>query len=224
MSERDLQLRAEDPTLSPQERLGKRVDDLEDAISSKRIDIKQLPVAALQRRLFNEWQPEGDRLLLPASVGPDSLAATPHARVAGGSSAAQDTTSGVTLPVPFGVVTYDEGADADQFSFSSPTRLTCQRSGLYTMSAYIVWPAEGAGVGAPAGTIWAQWINHSADNNLARKDAQRQDIAPGIQIIETVTTEYRMVKGEYIELHAFQNTGAGRRITTAQLMWSWISN
>jgi hypothetical protein len=97
-SERDLQLQAEDPTLSAHQRLEQRVEELE---AGPRVGLKQLPMQALQERLLQNWQPEGDNLLLPQSVGPDSLKLTARQVLAtdtGGGIALTLTTTAQDVP------------------------------------------------------------------------------------------------------------------------------
>lgn len=181
-------------------------------------------VQELERRL-ESIQRNFDKLAAqyPAGIGEQYQPQVPQARVSVGSIAANDVTSSVTLALTFDTVEYELPADVDQWASGTPKRLTCVVPGLYDIDAYIVWPSEGGGGGMPAGGIWAQWINHNSAGALARVDLTRQDNAQAIQPIQTVSTQYRLAAGEYVELHAFQNSGAGRRVSAATLAWHWVS-
>lgn len=213
MSERDLQLQAEDPTLSAAERLTKRVEELEDAISSKRIDLKQIPVAALQRKLFSEWQPEGDQLLLPSSVGPASLAAVPQARVS--TTSFTHTSSGSYVAVPFDTEAYDLGAASEQFSVSNASRLTCMVPGLYSMGGIAQWAPNATG---------HRRLGILINGATFVTESFTHDPQAAVNSTDSVHSEHRLAAGDYIELRSLQNTGGNLATTGVHFWFSWRSN
>jgi hypothetical protein len=219
-SERDLQLQAEDPTLSAHQRLEQRVEELE---AGPRVGLKQLPMQALQERLLQNWQPEGDNLLLPQSVGPDALQAVPQARVYL-TSATNHTSTGNWQKVPLDTSTFDLGADAAHFD-NTNDRLLIHRSGLYLVQGSIIFAANGTGIRslqlAPNGST------PSTGTGTIDTDAIAGSAAAGATL--RGSTIWRFNAGDYVELYGFQSSGGNLAysVGSPRLTWlsiAWLSN
>lgn len=108
VAERDLQIKAEDPTLTANERLARRVSELEEQLAG-RISLSKLPLSQIQDRLHQSWQPDGDTLLLPESVGESSLedgSVTPQKRSEAVVADPSSRVSGASTLLTTSLVTY----------------------------------------------------------------------------------------------------------------------
>lgn len=92
--------------------LAERLDALEAKLNSLKLD--DLPLAAIQRKLENDWQPDGNVLLQPNSITRDQLASGLKLAVGTGTLAFVASTDSATLTVKhkLGLVPIAAGAIA----------------------------------------------------------------------------------------------------------------
>ncbi len=85
------------------------------------------------------------------------------------------------------------------------TRLTCNTAGLYVISGAVRFAANATGIREIG-------IMLNATTNLALQDSHTNSGA--FDMIMTVTTEYELVVGDFLELTAFQNTGGNLNVVS----------
>jgi hypothetical protein len=202
-SERDLQLQAEDPTLSSHQRLEQRVEELE---AGPRVGLKQLPISALQERLLQNWQPEGDNLLLPGSVGESTLAdravttrvhaAVPHALVTR-TGVLQHTSTGNYQKITLDTIVIDEGADESNFDSINGV-LVCRVAGAYSLHGTVTYAINA--VGSRHGAIAVNGTNTLLLSSHPTTAAAVGAVAVGSGIV-------RLDVDDQVELRGWQNSG-----------------
>lgn len=120
-------------------------------------------------------------------------------------NANQLTAHGVWAAVIFDTQRWDDPDDTMWAVAPNPTRLTCQMDGIYVIAGGVAWAANA--VGARAISILlngAAWI---AEQDMLSIGA--------IQTGHALTTIYKMVVGNFVELRVWQNSGGNLNIIGA---------
>lgn len=129
--------------------------------------------------------------LANGSVGPANLAAMPAARLT--ASASQNFTNAVDR-VQFQVVPFASQITADT---TTNFDLTVPRTGIYTITAELLWAANGAGFRLLS-------INSNFNGELG---ADTRPAVAGYDTLQTVTTVARLAAGDHVYAAAAQTAG-----------------
>lgn len=96
--------------------------------------------------------------------------------------------------------------DNDQWVLApNPTRLTCQWDGIYVITGNVSWEANVTGI-----RMVRIVVNDAVD--VARTQAQNLMLNAMQQI---VTTTYKLVAGDFVELAVYQSSGGNLNVLTA---------
>jgi hypothetical protein len=139
----------------------------------------------------------------------------PQARVY--NSAALTLANATATPITFNSERWDLGTSTEQHSTSANTsRLTCRTPGLYAIVGHLEYAANAVGFRSAA-----IQLNGAAFVGI-------QHITAATASIVSVSTQYRLVVGDYIELIGRQNSGGNLNVTVGanyspELAWYWVS-
>jgi hypothetical protein len=144
------------------------------------------------------WVPVG-----PAYV-PGALPPALGARV--WRSTAQSIPNGAWTPISFDTVRYDSGST---WVAANPTRLTCQVAGVYTITGHLIYSPNTAGSQRNAAIL----LNGSI--YLAQQAPAVSGYSASQYTRVSVNTTYRLNVGDYVELQAWQDSGAAVSLLTS---------
>lgn len=183
----------------------------------------RLPGSDTENRAL--WQPAEDNFLqlaqrFPLLPGSDNFQRVPQARVY--NSAAISVANNSVQALTFDSEIYDfvPSGVSEQHSTSSATgRLTCRVPGLYTITGQIQFN-EVVSTGVRQLRIR---LNGATTICFVNQPGSSVD-----DVYLLASTEYRLVVDDYVELLAYQNSGAARNVAannhySAQFMFSWRS-
>lgn len=133
----------------------------------------------------------------------------------------QSIPNGVTTALVFNSERYDDvpAGLSEQHSVSTNTsRLTCRIAGLYHIEGALVFTGNATGVRS-AGVR----LNGSTPIVWDEMGANASSLG------QTVSTEYRLAVGDYVELVAFQNSGGALNVVNVanyspEFMWHRVSD
>ena len=113
--------------------------------------------------------------------------------------------SGGVLAIDFDSQRWDDPDDNQWAVAPNPTRLTCQFDGTYVISGSALWAANAVGVRDIRIRLnGATYIANQREQGLIASD-----------LSQTVTTPYKMVATDWVELIAYQNSGGNLNILSA---------
>lgn len=117
-------------------------------------------------------------------------------------------TTGVTTALTFNTVRYDQGSPPRQHdTVNSPSRLTCQMTGVYSIAGTVVFAANGTG-------IRNLFIQLNGTTPLA--SCLVNAVSTGGNATNVVVmTHYLLVANDYVELMATQTSGGNLDIVAA---------
>lgn len=121
---------------------------------------------------------------------------------------AQSIANNTWQAVEFTAITTDNG----MFSVTTPTRLTVQRAGVYVVDMWALFDVDAAGVRGIQIRLnggSAQWVASSLSpgNNTGGYDDNTANLQASCAL--------SLVEGDYLELLAFQNSGAALNVDLA---------
>lgn len=193
--------------------LEERVADLERILDPKqgRVPLGSLPVKGLNERMKELMVPEGDQFMLPHSVGIDSLAEVPHARVY--STAAQAIPALTHTALTHNTVHFKSEGNSIQVDLANfPTRITFTEGGLYLVYASVIFDGttnvlskltilyNAAGAYAAPNEYDSQEMSASAAGNV-----------PGLQAVSL----HRVAPGEHVESYGLHGAAVNTYIDAA---------
>jgi len=109
--------------------------------------------------------------------------------------------TGNFLPIDFNQQRWDD-PDDDQWVIGTPTRLTCQFDGIYVITGHVYWAANATG-------IRGLHIFLNGATNLCGTTHINLN-ATGLN--QSITTTYKLVVGDFVELRVYQNSGGNLNI------------
>ena len=112
--------------------------------------------------------------------------------------------TGNWLPIDFNQQRWDD-PDDNQWAIGTPTRLTAQIDGIYVISGCIAWASNVTGERRVA-------IRFNGGNHVAE---QREQTVVAGWVVQSVSTTYKMVATDFVELMAFQNSGGNLNVNSA---------
>jgi hypothetical protein len=121
-------------------------------------------------------------------------------------SGGQTLTNDVSTPVEWNTVAYDVGG---MYSASQPTRLTAPEDGLYQINVQVGFAANATG--------YREILLKRNGTDIGRLRAQTMTNA--LAVIPSITKEFSLAAGEYVEVFARQNSGANIA-TVSGTSWS----
>jgi hypothetical protein len=123
----------------------------------------------------------------------------PHVRAY--NSANLTITNGTFTAVTLDSERWDTGTATEQHSTSSNTdRLTCRRTGLYSITASFQWTANITG-----DRILSIRLNGSSSDEIGR---DRSAPASATEITcQSVNTQWRLADGDYVSAYVYQESG-----------------
>lgn len=206
--------RIDNRDLSPSERL----DLIEEYLTNRQsLGLKDLPMQALRDSLEQEWTPNADTLLLPKSIGIDSLAQIPTVGV-------KIIAPDVSFTVPSGTETaiswrsseWDTTSNAGMWGLSADTKLYAPVDGIYAASGYLVYPENHTGdrfVGIrPNGGPTLGWNGGPTPATAGQNHPL------------TAATNVLLFKGQYVEIVGYQNSGSSLAVIPARASLTFLSN
>ena len=135
----------------------------------------------------------------PTPWAPGQLVVQPSVRVY--RSTAQSIAHATTTPVIFDSVRWDQGPSA-HWNINNPTRLTCQVAGTYLVWGNVSWAGVAAGV-------YRQSLIRVNGVQIAAPGGTWSFTPSGTQAtIAPISTILNLNVGDYVELTAYQDSGA----------------
>jgi hypothetical protein len=125
------------------------------------------------------------------------VAASAAARVHKGAPA-QSIPNAVLTALTFDATDYDTNGIVNLAGF--PTRLTCQTAGVYALTAAIEWQASAGG------SQRVVFLRINGGPTIIAEDV-RPPVGGGAVTAQTVTAEYQLAVGDYVEALVFQDSG-----------------
>lgn len=189
------------------------VTPTEDEIAE--LGLPQAMIVAFQRAQANY---EKLRMQWPLGSGAD-IAKVPHARVYNSANIAVADVTQTALT--FNSERWDLGVSSEQHSTSvNPSRLTCQRAGLYAIGGATAYDINGTGE-----RFTSIRLNGSTYLDQAECKASTTG-GYGTQV--NVQTQCRLAIADYVELVAFQNSGGALNVLalgnySPEFYWHWLS-
>jgi hypothetical protein len=186
--------------VTPLDDLAARIAALEAKVRGP-VELDDLPLADLQRRLEQRWQPEASALLAPASVKPDNMEAFPHCEVARVLTP-QAIPNAAATAIVWDTVVKD---DLKMWNSLSPTIITVPRAGRYIVEANCEWAAATA-VGSRA-----LYLNPSTTSNAVPRSTSTlmQGLPTGLVVHQNVCSPLWLPAGATIVTDVLENTVAG---------------
>lgn len=100
---------------------------------------------------------------------------------------------------------WDDPNDDQWESVTNPTRLTCRVDGLYVITANIRWASSA--VGYRMAVLYMNGTTAIANTTAA--------IVTDVVNNQIITTTYKLVAGDFVELHVLQTSGGALNIDSA---------
>jgi hypothetical protein len=157
--------------------------------------------------------------IAPGAVGTSQIGTIPSARV--GNDADQTIPDAAGTTVAFNTTIYD---NQGLHNSSDNTLLTAPVSGVYVVSAYVLWEANPAGFR----DLSIKKVGFTPANPIA---ASGEPAAPGaFTTAQNVTTQIRLSAGDSVEARVQQTSGGGLKVLTVSsgqaspaLEMTWIA-
>jgi hypothetical protein len=148
------------------------------------------------------------------AVGTTKLATLPHVRAY--NSADQSIPTSVVTVLAFNSERWDNPSNDQHDPVTTNSRLTARTAGLYTITASVAWTSNSTGQRS-------LYIRLNGATRLAGQSAQANGTSEG-----TVTTQYRLAVGDYVEATTWQSSGIALNVVTGsaytpEFSMTWMS-